>query len=167
MKIRLASNSDSPKVIQLIDSVLGEYNDSVCLDRAESDLLDIESSYSDGGAFWVLEEESTGEICGTHAALEITDPRLSKTNGQRICVFKRLYLAQPLRGTEWGYRLMQNNIIWAKEQGMGRVEFWSDTRFDRAHRFFERFGFQKSGEVRTMQDSHLIYQEYFYFLDLK
>ena len=61
---------------------------------------------------------------------------------------------------------MQIAIDWAVETGFERVEFWSDTRFQRAHRFFEKFGFQRSGEVRTMNDSHQEYQEYFYFLDL-
>ena len=166
MKIRLANNLDSAGVIKLIDSVLGEYDDAVCLDGAEADLIDIEQSFS-GGAFWVLEDESNGAIVGTHAAMETTPaaPQLSGSPTRRVCVFKRLYLAKRFRGTQWGFRLMQNNIDWAKEQGMDRIEFWSDTRFERAHRFFERFGFQKSGDVRTMEDSHLTYQECFFFLD--
>jgi len=173
LKIRLAKNSDQKAIIELIDSVLGEYDDSVCLDSAEADLLDIESNYfaktdQNGkqlaGAFWVLENEP-GKIIGTHAAIELTK-NLGTNQDDSKCTFRRLYLNKDLRGTQWGQRLMQNNIDWAKEQGISRIEFWSDTRFERAHRFFEKFGFQKSGEVRSMDDSHEVYQEFFFFLDL-
>lgn len=61
---------------------------------------------------------------------------------------------------------MQVTIDWARDTGFERVEFWSDTRFERAHRFFEKFGFQKSGEVRDMTDSVVPYSEYFFFLEL-
>ena len=61
---------------------------------------------------------------------------------------------------------MQNNIDWAKDQGIDRIEFWSDTRFERAHRFFAKFGFEKNGDVRSMDDSHEVYKEFFFFLDL-
>jgi putative acetyltransferase len=60
---------------------------------------------------------------------------------------------------------MQWALDWARKQGMQRIEFWSDTRFARAHRFFARFGFQRDGRIRTVEDGWLPYQEYFYFLD--
>ena len=61
---------------------------------------------------------------------------------------------------------MQVTINWAIEKGFRRVEFWSDTRFERAHQFFARFGFQRDGRQRTMHDGHTPYKEYFFFLDL-
>ena len=55
---------------------------------------------------------------------------------------------------------------WALEcaatRGFQRVEFWSDTRFERAHRFFQRLGFQPDGRVRQMTDGLIDYQEYFF-----
>ena len=166
MNIRLADNSDKDPIIEVIDTVLNEQNTGVCLEDAEADLMDIEASYfskhrPDGtprkGAFWVLEDEASN-VVGTHAAIETETPG--------VCEFKRLYMAKHLRGSEWGHRLMQNNINWAKENGLKRIEFWSDVRFERAHKFFDKFGFQRSGEIRTMNDSHETYREYFYYLDL-
>ena len=61
---------------------------------------------------------------------------------------------------------MQVTIDWTKEAGFARVEFWSDTRFERAHRFFEKFGFERDGRIREMFDGVDPYQEYFYFLDV-
>ena len=61
---------------------------------------------------------------------------------------------------------MQLTIDWARERGFREVRFWSDTRFERAHRFFEKFGFQQDGRVREMHDSHEPYSEYYYSLQL-
>ncbi len=158
MHIRQATSEDSDGVIQLIDSVYGEYNDRVCLEGAESDLIDLTKSYLDvGGMFWVLDDQ--GKVRGSHAALPLP-------GRERVCQFKRLYLDVDLRGTRWGRELMQVTIDWTKEAGFARVEFWSDTRFERAHRFFEKFGFERDGRIREMFDGVDPYQEYFYFLDV-
>ncbi len=163
MKLRPAKNSDSQQIIQLIDAVYSEYNDTVCLDGAEKDLLDIEDAYrAVGGEFWVLIQDDM--VVGTHGAL----PCESETAPDlKVCQFKRLYLAQTLRGTQWGHHLMQVTIDWARDVGFERVEFWSDTRFKRAHQFFTKFGFQRDGRSRDMDDGVEPYSEYFYFLDLQ
>ena len=160
--IRKATNADCKGIIALIDSVLGEYNDSVCLDDAEADLLDLETNYfAKGGAFWVLASNLNGfeKIVGSHAAM----PCGESTNA---CYFRRLYVTQELRGTQWSHKLMQVTIDWGRENGFKSVEFWSDSRFGRAHRFFEKFGFKRDGRVREMNDSHETYHEYFFFLQL-
>ena len=157
-QIRNADNGDCRKIIQLIDRVLGEWNDSVCLDDSEKDLNDVEANYwNRGGAFFVLEQ--AGEVIGSHAILPL-DPQA------KLCTFKRLYLDREFRGAGAGQELMQWNIDWVRQRGFERIEFWSDTRFDRAHRFFEKFGFEKSGEAREMDDSHQTYWEYPFFKTL-
>jgi GNAT superfamily N-acetyltransferase len=142
----------------LIDAVYREYGDRLCPENADQDLLDIEGHYlRAGGAFVVLDD--AGQVRGTHAVLpEATRPG--------VCIFRRLYLDAALRGGPWGQRLMQWALDWARTQSMRRAEFWSDTRFTRAHRFFARCGFQRDGRIRTMHDGWMPYQEYFYFLEL-
>jgi putative acetyltransferase len=162
--IRLATQADTDGVVELIDGILKEYGDRICLTPggSEADLLDFESGYrAKGGEFWVLESVKEGDsrIIGTHAT------RPDPNNGE-VCTFKRLYLHSEFRGTNWGRDLMQVTIDWARNSDFKRVEFWSDTRFERAHRFFEKFGFQKSGEERHMTDSVVPYSEYFFFLEL-
>lgn len=155
--IRLATGDDSDAIIALIDSVLREYNDRVFLDDADADLLDLAASYfAIGGSFWVLELD--GRVAGTHAAKPDHEPG--------TCVFRRLYLEPQLRGSQWGQQLMQVTLDWAMEQGFDKVHFWSDTRFDRAHRFFARFGFQRDGRVRQMDDGWQPYEEYYFSLAL-
>lgn len=157
-QIRRAGNADSQPVIQLIDSVLAEWNDAVCLEGSEKDLLDLDGSYwSQQGAFVVLETEQ--KIVGSHGILPID-------LDAGLCTFKRLYLHPDYRGTSAGTELMQWNIDWVRQNGFQKVEFWSDTRFHRAHRFFEKMGFQKSGEKREMHDSHETYWEYYFSMPL-
>lgn len=62
---------------------------------------------------------------------------------------------------------MQHTIDWAIEAGFRRVEFWSDSRFHRAHRFFEKFGFVRTQRVRTMDDGHAPYSEIFFYRQLE
>jgi putative acetyltransferase len=158
MHLRPARPEDQAAIMTLIDTVYREYGDRLCPEDADRDLLDIAAHYGKaGGAFIVLDE--AGRVRGTHAVLpDATQPG--------VCVFRRLYLEAALRGGLWGSQLMQWAIDWARLHSMRRVEFWSDTRFRRAHAFFARFGFQRDGRIRTMHDGWMPYQEYFYFLDL-
>ena len=160
IRLRLATNDDCEGIISLVDGVLIEYGDRICLDPggSEADLKDVETGYrQQGGEFWVLEAD--GKIIGCHAT------RPDKQDSQ-VCTFKRLYLDNGFRGTSCGHVLMQVTIEWAKNANFDRVEFWSDTRFERAHRFFEKFGFQKNGKTRHMTDSAVPYSEYFFYLDI-
>jgi putative acetyltransferase len=155
--LRPAQPQDRDAIIALIDDVLSEYGDRLSLDVADRDLLDLDGYYvAAGGMFIVLED--MGRIRGTHAAIPVAQQ-------PGVCIFRRLYLETGLRGGPWGSRLMQWALDWAREHGMHRIEFWSDTRFERAHRFFARFGFQRDGRIRTIEDGWLPYQEHFYFLD--
>lgn len=157
INLRPAVNQDSGQIIELIDSVLREYDDKVCLDGCEADLLDIEVNYlAKGGMFWVLERN--GQIVGTHAALP-----WSESSG--ACHFRRLYLHPSLRGTKWSAVLMQVTIDWAIEHNFQLVEFWSDTRFHRAHKFFTKFGFTPDGRTRVMTDGIDPYSERYFALN--
>jgi len=40
---------------------------------------------------------------------------------------------------------------WCRAQNISRLILWSDTRFDQAHRLYERMGFERRGE-RTLPD---------------
>ena len=158
LRLRPVRPEDQDAIMALIDAVYREYGDCLCLENADRDLLDIERNYLQaGGAFMVLDE--AGQVRGTHAVL----PDAMRPG---VCCFRRLYLEAALRGGPWGTRLMQWAIDWAGEHGMRRVEFWSDTRFTRAHAFFARIGFQHDGRIRTMDDGWVPYQEYFFFRHL-
>jgi putative acetyltransferase len=159
LALRPATAADAPGIIALVDGVYREYGDRVHLEDADRDLLAVHEHYAQlGGECVVL---SDGErVWGLHAIVPLADQ-------PGVCTFRRLYLDPSLRGGEWGARLVQWAIDRARALGFARVEFWSDTRFARAHRFFARLGFERDGRVRTMTDSWEPYEEYFYFFDLR
>ncbi len=157
LEIRPATSDDRQGVIDLIATCYAEYDDKVCLDGAEQELLEIPQAYHKiGGQFWVLSDQQ-GTIFGSHAAYP-------ENVEQRVAGFKRLYLDQSLRGGVWSQRLMQVTIDWSWANNFHKIEFWSDTRFERAHCFFGKFGFKKDGRVREMFDSHDPYSEFYFSL---
>ena len=157
--LRPATDADSEALVSLITAVYHEYGEVMFTEGADSDLLDLEARYAGrGGAFVVLEDEG-GEIVGSHATLPIE-------GRDGLLTFRRLYLDRSLRGSGLGKDLMDWAVDWSRANSFRRVEFWSDTRFETAHRFFERYGFTRSGEVRDMDDGALPYSEYFFFMDL-
>lgn len=178
MRIRAATNDDRTGIIALIDGCYREYGEVMYTEGADADLLDVEAAYARrGGAFVVLVDDDDeedrdaadrddegepdgGAVFGTHAVLPLPD-------SDGACTFRRLYLHASLRGGEWGRRLMAWALTEARARGFARVEFWSDTRFERAHRFFERLGFQRDGRVREMHDGALPYREFFFWFDLQ
>ena len=158
MTIRDVEPADRDGVIALIGSVYDEYGEKLTFNGADADLLDLASYYPGrGGAFVVLADDRT--VHGCHGVLPI-----AAAPGK--CTFRRLYLDPALRGQDWGADLMQWAVDWAQTAGFNRVEFWSDTRFSRAHRFFEKFGFQTEGLTRDMDDGFEPYSEYFYWMTL-
>ena len=164
MAIRDVKQTDWEPIRDLIAACYKPYGERICLDGADNDLLDLLGAYArKGGAFavWEIEDaaDTVGPIHGTHAVLPLRPE-------EHVCVFRRLYLDPALRGRGLGDELMQWAVDWAKDNGYKKVEFWSDTRFHRAHSFFRRFGFQSNGETREMTDSFEPYQEYFFWLDL-
>jgi putative acetyltransferase len=154
--LRLARNEDSEELVRLIGEVYREYGDEVDLKGYDRDLLDPEGAYrAKGGEIVVLE---TDHIVGAHA----TQP-VDVAAG--IVTFRRLYLPEELRGTGAGKLLMDWAVDWSREHGFRRVEFWSDTRFGRAHRFFERFGFVRGG-IREVAEGKLVFSEHHFSMDL-
>lgn len=156
--LRPVRAEDVPGVIALVDTVYREYGDRICLDDADRDLLTIHEHYHQQGGDCVVLSVGA-RVVGLHAVV----PLEGKAG---ICTFRRLYLDKSLRGFGWGERLMQWAVDRAIEMGFRRVEFWSDTRFTRAHRFFGRLGFRQTGEVREMRDAFEPYHEYFFCRDL-
>ena len=58
----------------------------------------------------------------------------------------RLYLDTRLRGRGTGRALVEAALDWCRAQKIPRMILWSDTRFDQAHRLYDRMGFRRTGE---------------------
>ena len=159
MNIRRATNNDSNEIISLITSIYNEYGEIMYTEGADRDLLDIRGNYRAKGGDFIVMVNEVDEIIGSHATLPINTK-------DGVLTFRRLYLKKNYRGEGAGKKLMDWAVKWSIENQFNRVEFWSDVRFKRAHDFFEKYGFVKSGEIREMNDGALPYSELFFYMML-
>ena len=155
MTLRPFEIEDTDSVIALIDGIYHEYGDRVHLEQAEADLKDIPAHFSPGH-FMVLDE---GGVFGTVAIAPAA-------NDEKTCYLKRLYLHPECRGQGWADTMVDWAIDTARGLGAHRLQLWSDVRFERAHAFYTKRGFQHDGRVRVMNDAWAPYREYFYTMEL-
>jgi N-acetylglutamate synthase-like GNAT family acetyltransferase len=135
--LRPATNEDSAGIIALISVCYAEYPPNVLLVDEEEPELRTPASSFDG--FWVL--ESAGEVLGCVAA----------TKTEQVVELKKMYLAPVLRGGAWAEKLQALVVDFARELGCS-LELWTDTRFNRAHSFYSKCGWRKTGETRELHD---------------
>ena len=61
-------------------------------------------------------------------------------------------MLQPYRGTDLAPRLLATAEAHARAAGATRLVLWSDTRFDRAHRFYEKHSYIRHGPIGVLHD---------------
>jgi GNAT superfamily N-acetyltransferase len=64
----------------------------------------------------------------------------------------RMYLAPTVRGTGLAQALLDMAEGHARTEGAVSLSLRSDTRFDRAHRFYEKMSYLREGPVRVLHD---------------
>jgi ribosomal protein S18 acetylase RimI-like enzyme len=96
---------------------------------------------SQGGKLWVT--EANARIAGMIAA------RPTDETTWEIC---RVYVDPALHGSGLGHALLDQAERHAIVSGAKRLALFSDTRFDRAHRFYEKHSYVRSGPVRVLAD---------------
>jgi len=141
--IRPVRNEDAAGLIDLIDRCFREYPGVVVEpDGIDSDLNAYATALEKiGGEGFVIEQR--GGIVGMASGY------LTPGGTYQL---KRLYLDASLRGGGMGNKLLQLIEERAKACGAGSLELWSDSRFVRAHRFYQREGFTRSGRQRELGD---------------
>ncbi|MDX1401600.1 MAG: GNAT family N-acetyltransferase, partial [Kiloniellales bacterium] len=111
------------------------------------------------GRFWVAEKSgddaNSSQIVGSAACLAIPE-------GLQLY---NLYLRPQLRGTGAGRLLIETVLSFGEAIGACEIVLWTDTRFERAHRFYEKIGFKRGPMVRSLADRSWSV-EYFYRLRL-
>lgn len=140
--IRPALDSDGVAVAALIEACFGEYPG--CLfDWSEFPELRAPASHfaDKDGRFWVAGEDL---VLGCIAATP-------KENGH-IVELTKMYVAGGARGTGLAQALFGKLRDFAQEIGAGEIMLWTDTRFTRAHAFYEKLGFQKQDGQRFLGD---------------
>lgn len=143
MKMRPVKDSDRDGLIELIGGCFSEY-EGVFLepDGLDKDLQAYATYMKEhGGEGFVVEKGERLVASVAYAPIE----------GSRF-ELKRLYLSQELRGSGMGLELLHHVEGLARERGATEMELWSDTRFTRAHRFYEREGYVKQNYTRDLHD---------------
>ena len=141
---RLARNEDAQDLFGLIALCFAEYPG--CFVDPHDDLRDLRAAgdafASRAGAWWVC-EDARGRVCAS-AAVDLASEGDAELH--------RLYVRPDRRRRGIGEALVGQAERFAAQAGAARLCFWSDTRFEAAHRLYSRLGFQSSGETRELGD---------------
>lgn len=108
-----------------------------------------------GTRMWVIDGKDAaidGCICAT-------------PDGQGAMELHKFYLARRLRGSGLAQELAALVFGRARETGARSIFLWTDTRFTRAHRFYEKLGFVRQPQTRLLGDLSDT-AEFFYTLQL-
>ena len=99
------------------------------------------ASFYDGlkGTVWVAERN--GAVVGMIAAIPLPE------DTWEIC---QVYVHPSLHGSGLGHELL--DIAEHHARSAARFSLWTDTRFERAHRFYEKRSYIRSGPIRALND---------------
>jgi GNAT superfamily N-acetyltransferase len=139
--LRAGTDADTETYIRLIGSAWAEYPGIVFdVDAELPELRALATHFAEkGGRIW-LEEGGRGMIA--------TRP-MREDQAFEIC---RLYVDRSARGTGLAQALLGAAEAHARAQGAERLVLWTDTRFEAAHRFYEKRGYVRQGSIRILDD---------------
>ena len=141
--IRPGRDADSAGVIALIARCWTDYPNCVMDADSEAELgLRAPASHyaAQGGALWVA--DTAGAVAGMIAAA----PR--DGGAWEVC---RMYVHPDRHGTGLAHRLLDAAEAHALAAGATRLLLWTDTQFDRAHRFYEKRSYVRTGPIRALE----------------
>jgi putative acetyltransferase len=140
--IRHARDTDATALIALIAAIYAEYPGCVLDVDGEEPELRAPASHARklGGMWWIAED--AGRIVGSASIMPAgADAEL-----------KKLYVAHAMRGRGLGSQLVRLVEEAARERGAQRLVLWTDTRFESAHRLYERLGYIRQPGTRALHD---------------
>lgn len=134
---------DSDDFASLVAACWSEHPDIVIDFEAEApELFRLASYFAEaGGAVWAAD--------GQAGLAGMVGVRPNSGGEWEIC---KLYVAAPERGGGLAHRLLDAAEAHAARAGARRMVLWSDTRFERAHRFYEKRGYVRMGAARELHD---------------
>ncbi|MXP62750.1 GNAT family N-acetyltransferase [Roseomonas sp. M0104] len=142
--IRPGRDEDAAQYIRLVGDAWAEYPNCILdVDGEVPELRALASYFAKaGGAVWV------GEADGRLAGMVATRP-LGSDRAWEIC---KMYVEKAQRGTGLAHALISRGEDHARQQGAERMVLWTDTRFEAAHRFYEKRGYVRAGSIRILDD---------------
>ncbi|WP_291295694.1 GNAT family N-acetyltransferase [Elioraea sp.] len=142
--IRPGRDSDAAGFISLIGACWGEYPGCVLdVDNEAPELRALATHVAGrGGALWAA--EVSGAVVGMIAAVPL--------NHDQAWEISRMYVAQSHRGTGLANELLRKAEGHARAAGAKRMVLWTDTRFEAAHKFYEKNSYVRAGSIRVLDD---------------
>ena len=143
--IRAGTDADAEDFIRLIGDAWGEYPNCVLdVDAEVPELRALATHFEKaGGALWAAEQD--GRVVGMVATRPLRDDDEAWEIG-------RMYVAKEARGTGLAHALLDGAEAHAVAHGAQRMILWTDTRFEAAHRFYEKRGYVRAGSIRILDD---------------
>jgi len=152
MIIRPARDGDGTALAALIATTFAEYPGCLFLDEEFPELKAPASHYAKlGGQLFVA--EAGGEVIGSLAAV------MTPVRGTGE-LFK-VYASAGHRGSGLAQRLYAEGEALLKARGAREIILWSDTRFTRGHRFYEKLGFVREPVERYLADASASWEFFF------
>ena len=142
--LRPGRDADADGFIRLIGDCWSEYPGCILdVDGELPELRALATYFAEaGGALWTAEQD--GRVIGMAA----TRP-MGQDAAYEIC---KVYVAKEARGSGLAYDLLRAAEAHARAAGAERLVLWTDTRFETAHRFYEKRGFVRQGPIRVLHD---------------
>jgi putative acetyltransferase len=151
--LRDATDADAAGLIALIGGVFDEYPGCVLDVEGEMpELLTIATTHARaGGRFWVAERG--GRLVGSIGLTPAKEPA-----GIEL---RKLYVHKSERQTGLGSQLLELVEREARARAARFIDLWSDTRFQTAHRFYEKRGYLRGPSTRELHDKSDTVEFYF------
>ncbi len=150
---RDARDSDSEALAALIAASFSEYPNCVFVWEEMPELRCPASHFAArGGRLWVADSPEGG-IAGSLAATPIP--------AQNAVEITKVYAAPAFRGTGLAQSLFAQARHFAASRGHDEMMLWSDTRFARSHRFYEKLGFVRGPAIRYLADASRTWEYHF------
>jgi GNAT superfamily N-acetyltransferase len=151
VRIRPGEDADAEQLIALIGACWALYPGvRMDVDGEMPELHALATYYyaHAGGALWVAED--AGAVIGMAA----TKPSANVAGSQKSPIWEicRVYVHPSQHGTGIGHALLDIAEAHAIASGAARIVLWSDTRFARAHRFYEKRSYVRAGPIRVLHD---------------
>lgn len=150
-RIRPGEDADAEQLIALIGACWALYPGiRMDVDGEMPELRALATYYARaGGALWVAEDG--GAVLGMVAVRPHVAPdgAVQSSGAWELC---RVYVHPSQHGSGLGHALVDVAEEHAITAGAQRFVLWSDTRFDRAHRFYEKRSYVRAGPIRVLQD---------------
>jgi putative acetyltransferase len=136
-------DDDRDAILSLLEAVYSEYEGCLLELSEVPELMAPATSFEKmNGRFWAA--ELGGAFVGMVAMAPSHEPDLVE--------LKKLYLSKAIRGRGVGRRLIELVEAETRSRGMKRIHLWTDTRFETAHRVYERCGYVRHPETRDLHD---------------